>query len=196
MLKANTTTFHCHICVDLDFYLNILESNPISNFERMKPNREWFFNDTRNGMESIYIQNVRYYKEKMIEKSNTWIKEEIAEIERKRASTWRVNPFNAIKMRNDMFEIRYDLQEPKISISHKNVQLNELSSLFSLAKGARDIGLELQLFSKPNGSHICIDINSKYAYILTSGDKYYDLHPRPSEFFDNFKKLKNFFIET
>ena len=56
--------------------------------------------------------------------------------------------------------------------------------------------MQNDFFKKQNGCHICLYVNSNTGYIHMSGDKAFEMHPNPMEFFFNFKNLKYYQIRT
>lgn len=195
---ASSPEFHAHICISQETYLKMfIDSN--LNMELIKPTSNWnlkSFTEKITNMLDLYIENVKFYRQACIQSGIKYRKKEIESIKTELEQNFLFIPSKISNIRLD-----FDLWEPKLKFIYTSLDSNisQQNVCISLLKEMCYFSNKFGFLQKPSGCHICISIdlnNNCYGYIHLSADKYFQLHPLPSIFLDNFKRIENYSVET
>lgn len=146
-------------------------------------------------IQNCYIKNVINYKKVSSEAAKEYKKKEIGII--KSGASQKLE----VKFQNDVVDLTFDLNEPRIYFGLKNSE-NKKSVLqlrMDLLKTMTHFATQFDLFSKHNGCHICLCLQTPYqvqGYLHLSADMFYQMHPEPEAFLKNFEANKNYTIST
>lgn len=194
---ASTPDFHAHICVNLETYLKIFKEKNL-NLETIKPTSNWClknFTQVLNNIQELYIENVKFYKQSCVVNGAKYKNKEIQSMKNMKQNSATIPSIT------DNIRLDFDMREPKLKFNFTKMDINNSRKTIcgNLLKEMCNFSKKIGILEKPNGCHICIniDLNNNYnGYVHLSGDKYFTLHPLPSLFLENFGKLENYSVET
>lgn len=155
-----------------------------------------------------YVENVRNYISTNRSSSNKYRLTEIDSIRKEArnetsASSSSSSLSQAFRCDSKIVKIEFDLNEPKLHarmISDRSSAIDDAidNQRIVLIKEMCQIAQEKGYFSKSSGCHICADVSlgRVAGYIHIAGDLFYQMHPNPSLFLNNFSRLTNYYIST
>ena len=129
-----------------------------------------------------------------LETSNRFRLEEIGIID-----NLKTTDYQSIKVTSELFQIEFDNVEPKIRLSSLQMRYDSIESRSILVQELCRIANESGFFGQSSGSHICVGLScheNLNGYIRVSGDQYYQIHPDPDRFLENFSNHTTYFIQT
>ena len=167
------------------------------NPNELIPTEKWHINDPNVNISELYIKNVLYYPQFLVNDLMNQKINDLANIERLKNSHFNQSYRNEIQFYNDdLISLNYETQEPRLKFIHKRTDnLNPFEVKFELLKSLVDYADKRDYFGPNVGCHICLKVtNDLSGYLQFSGEEFYKIHPLREIFLNNFSNLNVTYI--
>ena len=189
-LKASSSHFHAHICLELHKYIEIFWK---TNYKQLnfKPTKNWEIIEKSSKPANLYVRNVLNYKLSQLKKTKDYQNQDIVRLKNFETKSKYLLPFS----HQSLINIEFEDDRPIVKFKLKAPQQSEQKILLEAMVNFAD---KNGYFVKNSGCHICLNIKDSIlnAYLLVSGTDYAKIHPSPATFLNEYKNNFEFNIET